>query len=135
MYHAHAPPPQPASLVTRQRSRADSVSSLASSDLSLSSAGSCASVRDFAARIRGLQQENLDLRLVSKSTGHVTTMLTSDWSSTGCEYFCWRRDWGRPSSNLQHSRGHTRPSRGATASAAPRTLPPLGTRRRRYKLS
>ena len=64
MYHAHAPPPQPASLVTRQRSRsrADSVSSLASSDLSLSSAGSCASVRDFAARIRGLQQENLDLR-------------------------------------------------------------------------
>ena len=57
MYHAHPPPPQP-----RQRSRADSVSSLASSDLSLSSAGSCASVRDFAARIRGLQQENLDLR-------------------------------------------------------------------------
>ena len=44
--------------------RTDSVSSLASSEFSMSSGGSSVtSVRDYSAKIRSIQQENFDLRL------------------------------------------------------------------------
>ena len=48
----------------RTRMRTDSVSSLASSEFSMSSGGSSVtSVRDYSAKIRSIQQENFDLRL------------------------------------------------------------------------